>query len=192
MATYMYLNNGKKVPYYANSAPQTLSGPYRAFVTESSAPQTKSGTQKTSGGVAVTVSGGSQSEYDAAAAKAAEEARIRQEKINAINDGKEKEKKLLKNNYKAMKDAAKLVNSENLRQMYIAYMQGLRGIPQQAAIWGAGGEIESLKNRGRLNYETNRARENSSYAGIIGDIEQKYNSDLAELESKYLRLLLNV
>ena len=83
-------------------------------------------------------------------------------------------------------------NSDNLKQLYIAYMQGMRGIPQQSAVWGAGGEIESLKNRSRLNYESNRASENRNYAGVLGDIQQKYNDDLNKLEQKYLQQLLNV
>ena len=120
------------------------------------------------------------------------EERKRQEKINAINANKASETKRLGDNYALQQQAAKQNNADNLRQLYIAYMQGLRGVPQQSAVWGAGGEIESLKNRSRLNYETNRAKENRNYTGSLGDIQQKYNDDLNELEKKYLQQLLNV
>ena len=143
---------------------------------------------------------------DAAAKKAAAEAKARreaeleaerkekerQEKIAAINSSKAQELKYLGDTYDKQKEAARLATDDNMRELYIAYMQGLRGIPQQSALWGAGGEIESLKNRSRTNYEDNRARESRSYAGILGEIQQKYNDDLRELEAKYLGRLLDI
>lgn len=202
--TYMYLNNGTKVPVYGNA--NTHSMPYRAYVTETVAPKTSQPKKTQAGSVAVTtvavptvhddgaakLAAEMRAQREAEAARAAEEARRRQEKINAINANKTRETKLLGESLEANKNAAKLNNSDNLKQLYIAYMQGLRGIPQQSAVWGAGGEIESLKNRSRLNYESNRAKENRNYAGILGDIQQKYNDDLNELERKYLQQLLNV
>ena len=203
--TYMYLNNGTKVPVYGNA--NTHSMPYRAYVTETVKPKTSTSSKSTSGGAQTVTATVAPVSYDdgaaklaaemraqreAEAARAAEEARRRQEKINAINANKTRETKLLGESLEANKNAAKLNNSDNLKQLYIAYMQGLRGIPQQSAVWGAGGEIESLKNRSRLNYESNRAKENRNYAGILGDIQQKYNDDLNELERKYLQQLLNV
>lgn len=211
--TYMYLNNGTKVPVYGNA--NTHSMPYRTYVTEET-PKTSQSTKKTGTGrqtvttvtaPAVTGSGAVQAAYDSGSAalaeemrkqrkaeeaRAAEEARRRQEKINAIKADREKASRLLGTNMELEKSNAKLANSDNLRQLYIAYMQGLQGIPQKSAVWGAGGEIESLKNRSRLNYETNRAKENRSYSELLGDIQQRYNNDLIELEKKYLQQLLNV
>lgn len=194
--TYMYLNNGTKVPVYGNA--NTHSMPYRTYVTETVKPKTS--TKSASGGTAaVTYASSPAAQSDGSAKLAAEmraqreaEERRRQEKIAAINANKARETKMLGETFAANKNAAMANNSENLRQLYIAYMQGLRGIPQQSAVWGAGGEIESLKNRSRLNYESNRAKENRNYAGILGDIQQKYNDDLNELERKYLQQLLNV
>ena len=136
----------------------------------------------------------------AAEAKARREAELeaqakekaRQERIAAINSSKASELLQLGDSYNAQKKSAGMVSDDNMRQLYIAYMQGLKGIPQQSALWGAGGEIESLKNRSRINYEDNRARENRSYAGILGEIQQKYNDDLRELEARYLQRLLDV
>lgn len=193
--TFMYLNNGTKVPVYGNT--NTHSMPYRTYVTETVQPKTSTSTKKTSAGskTVTTVSTADDSAVKLAAEMRAQreaEERKRQEKINAINANKASEAKRLGDNYALQQQAAKQNNADNLRQLYIAYMQGLRGVPQQSAVWGAGGEIESLKNRSRLNYETNRAKENRNYTGILGDIQQKYNDDLNELEKKYLQQLLNV
>ena len=193
--TYMYLNNGTKVPVYGNT--DTHSMPYRTYVTETVTPKTSTSTRSTSSGRQTVTTA---SAADNGAAELAEEMRRqreeeerrRQEKINAINANKDRDKKRLNQNMATQKKAAQLNNSDNLRQLYIAYMQGLQGVPQKSAMWGAGGEIESLKNRSRLNYETNRAKENRNYAGILGDIQQKYNDDLNELERKYLQQLLDV
>ena len=196
--TYMYLNNGTKVPVYGNVTPQAYSGPYRTYVTEEDTPKTSSQTktQKTTTAAAAPVVQG----YDAGAAALAEEMRRqreeeerrRREKIAAINKNKDSEKLLLGQIFEANKKAAQTNNNENLRQLYIAYMQGLKGIPQMQALWGAGGEIESLKNRSRLAYENNRASENRNYSNILDEIQRNYDDDLRTLEEKYLKLLLDV
>lgn len=124
--------------------------------------------------------------------EAAQKEKERKEKIAAINSSKEAEMRYLGEGYNRQKAQQKLSADDNMRQLYIAYMNGIKGIPQQSAVWGAGGEIESLKNRSRLNYEDNRAKEQRRYAGVLGEIEQKYNDDLRELESKYLQRLLNI
>ena len=199
--TYMYLNNGKKVPVYGNVTPQAYSGPYRTYVTEEDTPKTTTQTKKqtitaTAAATAAPVVQG----YDSGSAALADEMRRqreaeerrRQEKIASINKNRDSEKLLLGQNFDANKKAAQTTNNDNLRQLYIAYMQGLKGIPQQQALWGAGGEIESLKNRSRLTYENNRASENRNYANILDEIQKNYNNDLRTLEEKYLKLLLDV
>ena len=183
--TYMYLNNGTKVPVYGNA--NTHSMPYRAYTSETTS--AAGGTTGTSGRRMTTTAYGNTANVQTGTDA---QDNLRQQKINAIMASKESEKKRLKNNYALLKKSAKQTNADNLKQLYIAYMQGMRGIPQQSAVWGAGGEIESLKNRSHLNYESNRASENRNYAGVLGDIQQKYNDDLNKLEQKYLQQLLNV
>ena len=116
MATqkYMYLNNGKKVPVYGNT--NTHSMPYRTYVTETVPDNTGMSTKKTSAGRQTVTA----SEDDGAAklaeemrkkreaeqAKAAEEARCRQERINAINANRDRERKLIGENFEAQKKAA--------------------------------------------------------------------------------------
>ncbi len=189
--TYMYNNKGEKIKYHAKEPPALFSGPYRAFVTESSKNSSSSKSAK-SGTGSRAAAGAADIEANAAYEAQKAEERRRQEKIDAINANKAAEKNALYNNLKLQRKQAEMKNGDNLRQLYVAYMQGLMGMPQQQAVWGAGGEIESLKNRSRLNYESNRAKENQSYAGILADIQTKYNNDLMELERRYLQQLLNV
>ena len=186
MATkYLYLNDGRKVKYLGNQEPVLYSGPYRYIeAVEDTAPAATKTTKNNA--AAVTQTTAAAENADAKAEKR------RAEKINAINAQRSNELNLLNSNLNTQKQQAKQTSEDNMRQLYIAYMQGLRGIGQQAATWGAGGEIESLKNRSRLNYESNRAKENRSYTGVLNDIQAKYNEDLRQLEQKYLQQLLNI
>jgi len=110
----------------------------------------------------------------------------------ALENSYNSRKNLLGQNFDAQKLAAEQNNNSALRDLYIAYMQGIKNIPQQAAIQGAGGEIESIKSRHRTSYEDNRAKQNISYGDIISEIQQKYNNDLMELEEKYLKQLMSL
>lgn len=113
-------------------------------------------------------------------------------KREAVTAGYNQSRGLLNSGLATEKQAAEKANSDAMRQLYIAYMEGIKNMPQQAALWGAGGEIESLKTQKRLNYEDNRAKQNEKYMGVLGEIQQKYNSDLMELEEKYLKQLMNL
>lgn len=204
---YIILNDGTKWRYKVGNEPQAGSGPYRATSTDSTpvskpvynGASAQTGT-KANSAAKKTVSADTAAKKAAAeaAAKAAAELEAKQkekerkEKIAALDSSKAEEMRYLGENYNRQKQQEKLVTDDNMRQLYIAYMNGIKGIPQQSALWGAGGEIESLKNRSRLNYEDNRAKEQQRYAGILGSIEQKYNDDLRELESRYLQRLLNL
>lgn len=58
------------------------------------------------------------------------------------------------------------------KDAYIAYMHGLKNMPQIAAMGGNGGYAQSLATKQQLNYENNR-----------GNIYQKYMDNLRELEA---------
>lgn len=118
--------------------------------------------------------------------------RERQEKINMLNAEKGRAIQLMNQNYDLQKKEAKTNNENNLKNIYVAYMQGIKNIPQQTALWGAGGEIESLKNQRRINYEDNRVKENANYNGVLNKMQQQYNNDLLELERKYMQLLMGI
>ena len=138
-----------------------------------------------------TASGGANKKTSAAKATASLTDTAAQKKAE-IDRQYGQNKDLLKNNYDAQMQQAKMSSDDIMRQLYIAYMQGIKNMSQQQALWGAGGEIESLKSRHRTNYEDNRAKQNSAYSGIIGEIQQKYNSDLMALEEKYLKQLMSL
>ncbi len=118
--------------------------------------------------------------------------RERQEKINMLNAEKGRAMQIMNQNYDLQKKEAKTNNENNLKNIYVAYMQGIKNIPQQTALWGAGGEIESLKNQRRINYEDNRVKENANYNGVLNKMQQQYNNDLLELERKYMQLLMGI
>lgn len=219
MAQYSYitLNDGTKWRIKGDAQLQAGSGPYRYVTTSGESSTQKSAassaknysssqTSKAAASAAAKAQAAADRAAKAAAEKAAAEAKARREaeleaerkekerreKIAAINSSKDTEMKFLGEVYGNQKNEAKLAADDNMRQLYIAYMQGLRGIPQQSALWGAGGEIESLKNRSRINYEDNRAKESRRYAGALGEIQRKYDNDLRDLEAKYLQRLLDI
>lgn len=138
-------------------------------------------------------------EAAAAAAKAEAElvaakakAQAQELKRKEVKAGYEKNTALLGSNFEAEKTSAAAANDEAMKQLYIAYMEGIKNMPQQTALWGAGGESESLKAQKRINYEDNRAKQNKEYMGALGEIQRKYNSDLMELEERYLKQLMNI
>lgn len=125
-------------------------------------------------------------------AKELQRQRERQEKMNMLNAEKGIAMQIMRQNYDLQKNEAKINNENNLKNIYVAYMQGIKNIPQQTALWGAGGEIESLKNQRRINYEDNRVKENANYNSVLNKLQQKYNNDLLELERKYMQLLMSI
>lgn len=193
---YIYLNDGRRVPYYGDKKNGDKSVPYRYvssdYKNETYSPAQNSAVKKKGNAVGKTNALAEEIRKRQEAEKAALEEKKRQEKINRINAAKATEMRLLGENYNWAKRDAEKNNLDNLRQLYISYMQGLRQVPQISAVWGAGGEIESLKNKSRLNYESNRAMENRNHASILEDIQKKYNDDLRELERKYLQQLLSI
>ena len=196
MATYKYvvLNDGTKWRINGDAELNYGSGPYRQIIEEKVtdngvSAKSASGTAKAASS---SVIANSTNEKTKAQLEAERKEKERKEKIAAINKSKDSEVQYLGESYAGQLAGAKKTMEENMRQLYIAYMQGLKNIPQQTALWGAGGEIESLKHRSRINYEDNRANETRAYSGILAEIEQKYMDDLRELEARYLQRLLNV
>ena len=117
--------------------------------------------------------------------------KLRQQRAELENNYNSR-KNLLGQNYDLQRLAAEQNNNSALRDLYIAYMQGIKNIPQQAAMQSAGGEIESIKSRHRTNYEDNRAKQNLNYSDVLSEIQHKYNNDLMELEEKYLKQLMSL
>lgn len=91
--------------------------------------------------------------------------------------------------YKAGKrninDAAKQGN----REAYVAYMQGMKNMPQKAAMYGAGGMARSLANKSQLNYENNRNNIEQSRIAALADLEADYRAGVMDAKDRYLTQL---
>lgn len=70
------------------------------------------------------------------------------------------------------RDNLDVAKDNSLGSSYVAYMKGLKNMPQIAAAGGNGGYAQSLLNKQQLNYENNR-----------GAIEQNYLDNLRQLEA---------
>lgn len=97
--------------------------------------------------------------------------------------------RMLDAQYKAGKrninDAAKQGN----REAYVAYMQGMKNMPQKAAMYGAGGMAQSLANKSQLNYENNRNNIEQSRIAALADLEADYRAGVMDAKDRYLTQL---
>ena len=74
--------------------------------------------------------------------------------------------------YSNAKNSLTGAKQASLKDSYVAYMQGLKNMPQISAVSGNGGYAQSLLAKQQLGYENNRAA-----------IEQNYLNNLRELEA---------
>ena len=90
------------------------------------------------------------------------------------------QQKMMDAQYKRGKRNINKAAADGNKEAYIAYMNGLKTMPQKAAIYGSGGYAQSLLNKSQLNYENNR-----------NSIEQQRQASLADLEADYRNGILN-
>lgn len=180
------------VPYINTTAKPQSSAVVKASSTASKQTNGKTAAKNTAQTVKNTSADNNIAALQKALLEAQQKALLAEQKKAELDRQYAQGKDTLKNNYEAQLQMAQMSSDDIMRQLYIAYMQGIKNMSQQQASWGAGGEIESIKSRHRTNYEENRAKQNRSYSGIIGEIEQKYNSDLMALEEKYLKQLMSL
>ena len=86
-----------------------------------------------------------------------------------------------------IRDTARASN----KQVYIAYMQGLKNMPQAAAMYGSGGMAQSLANKSQLNYENNRKDVEKAKISALGELESDYRSGVMSGQDRYLTALKN-
>lgn len=79
--------------------------------------------------------------------------------------------------------------AESNRQAYIAYMHGMKNLPQQAAMYGNGGMAQSLANKSQLNYENNRNNIEVAKLGSLADLESDYRAGVLDAGDDYLTKL---
>ena len=86
-----------------------------------------------------------------------------------------------------IRDTARASN----KQAYISYMQGLKNMPQAAAMYGSGGMAQSLANKSQLNYENNRKEIEQAKIAALGELESDYRSGIISGQDSYLTALRN-
>lgn len=86
-----------------------------------------------------------------------------------------------------IRDTARASN----KQAYVSYMQGLKNMPQAAAMYGSGGMAQSLANKSQLNYENNRKDIEKAKISALGELESDYRSGVMSGQDRYLTALKN-
>jgi len=84
------------------------------------------------------------------------------------------------------------INDEAARgnkQAYTAFMQGMKNMPQKAAMYGAGGMAQSLANKSQLNYENNRNNIEQARVSALADLESDYRGGVINMQDDYLSKL---
>ncbi len=93
------------------------------------------------------------------------------------------------NNSKLNLDNAK---NNSLKDSYVAYMRGLKNMPQISAVSGNGGYAQSLANKQQLNYENNRTSMENQYLENLRQLEQERNAGLAASQESYVNGLMGL
>lgn len=125
-----------------------------------------------------TSGGGSSSQDTAVSAYLAELERQRAERQALLDSQYNKGKQNIE-------DSAAASNKE----AYISYMNGMKNMPQAAAMYGSGGMAQSLANKSQLNYENNRNNINAAKLSSLSDLEADYNSGVLSAGDDYLTKL---
>ena len=114
------------------------------------------------------------------------ELKARQNELKAARTGQMNE---AFDNSKLNLDGAK---ESSLKDSYVAYMHGLKNMPQTSAISGNGGYAQSLLNRQQLAYENNRNAIEQNYLDNLRQLEADKNAGLATIEQDYLNGIMGL
>lgn len=90
---------------------------------------------------------------------------------------------------KANLDTAK---TAALRDGYVAYMQGLRNMPQLTAAVGNGGYAQSLAAKQQLGYENNRAAVEQGYLDNLRELQANRDAQIVSGNQDYLTELASL
>ena len=94
--------------------------------------------------------------------------------------------------YDNAKDSLGNAKKATLQDRYVAYMQGLKAMPQVSAVNGNGGYAQSLATKQRVNYENNRAATQQSYLDALKELESDKAAGLLSNEESYLTGIQNM
>ena len=98
--------------------------------------------------------------------------------------------KMLDSQYKQGKKNINRAADSGKKEAYVSFMQGMKNMPQKAAMYGAGGMAQSLANKSQLNYENNRNNIEQSRISALADLEADYKAGLMDSRDQYLTQLL--
>ena len=89
---------------------------------------------------------------------------------------------------------ANLEDNKNasLRDSYVAYMKGLKTMPQVNALGGNGGYAQSLATKQQLGYENKRASIQQGYIDALRELEANNAASLASNTDNYLTGVQNL
>lgn len=112
--------------------------------------------------------------------------------INALQQMRAERQAMLDAQYKQGKNNIENTAADSNRQAYIAYMQGIKNMPQAAAMYGSGGMAQSLANKSQLNYENNRNNIEAAKLASLTDLESDYRAGVLDAGNDYLDKLASV
>lgn len=109
--------------------------------------------------------------------------------LNELNRQRNERQAMLDEQYnqgkKNIEDAAEASNKD----AYVAFMQGIKNMPQAAAMYGSGGMAQSLANKSQLNYENNRNKIAAAKLASLADLESDYRAGVLDAGDDYLTKL---
>lgn len=85
-----------------------------------------------------------------------------------------------------------VARDDSLGSSYVAYMKGIKNMPQIAAAGGNGGYAQSLLAKQQLNYENNRGAIEQSYLNNLRQLEADKNNALTSSEQSYTEGLMGL
>lgn len=115
----------------------------------------------------------------------------RNEKLAALEEQKKQTLADLETQYGQGKQNISDQATDSNRQAYIAYMQGIKNMPQSTAMYGSGGMVQSLANKSQLNYENNRMGVEKNKMNSLTDLENSYRGKVSEAENLYSQGVLD-
>lgn len=119
-------------------------------------------------------------QQQAAYEKQQAEMRAQQQKLKAQRDAAVNEA------YNTARENLGGAKEATLRDGYVAYMQGLKAMPQISAVNGNGGYAQSLATKQRVNYENNRAAAQQKYLAALNELEANRAAGLIANQENYL------
>ena len=104
---------------------------------------------------------------------------------------KAEQEALIGKNYDTSSGNLGTAKTDSLQDSYVAYMKGLKNMPQISAISGNGGYAQSLAAKQQLNYENNRKAIEADYLSKLYDLQAERDAALLSANNTYNTNLSN-